>query len=708
MAITRETRKLIESENFEALEDAWLTRLAEDARDLDYYVGTARALAGNGAEEQAATLLELVDEQLESNGDWETRLDLLRLAGHLMLGVEEGFAEVRNTLARLYPKSEHFDGLCEEVGLGRAIHDSKKNWEKVAKLRRLLQFEVGTVVEMEGKGVGHVREVNLELRSFKVDLERLQGLRVGFSAAPKLLRPLPDGHFLRRKLEQPEALAQLKTESPAELLRLVLESSDGAQTAAQIRIALTGLVTEGGWTSWWGAARKHPQVLTEGSSSRQAYRWAGSSEDALQAIREAFDAADLEGQLDIFRRSAARSSELRDELASELRRRAEVAAEAKPAAALKIWWTLRKAGVADDEAPWSPDPLLRAAGQPTGLVRSLDDRGLREHVLKRVREVRDEWPTLYRQLLDQEEEPRTLTLLAEGLGEEDAELLGGFLGDVFSQPRKRPAAFVWAVERAGDDGVLADRNPLRLLQQIFQTSSMREFDPFKARLRTLIEGGKVLIQLFSRLDAEQAPQAQEAVRRAAMDEHHRTGLLNALELRFPSLRGEEIEALYADPRLDRITPRRAPAPPRPGDPREPACDPGRARVGRPARELRVQVCAPAPRVPLRPGRAARGRAGAGPGDRARPDHPRRGAGRHPGPAGARRLRTSAHRPRAVGERPRVGRHLLRLRAGAGAARQEGWRQREPGRRDLRAHGDRGCVAHTISRACPPDSTTTRP
>src|SRR3990170_3527526 len=84
---------------------------------------------------------------------------------------------------------------------GPATTDLPKTWEKVEKLESLLAFDVGTVVAMEGKGVGRIAEANLGLESFKVDFERIKGMTVGFKAAAKLLQPLEPSHVLRRKLE---------------------------------------------------------------------------------------------------------------------------------------------------------------------------------------------------------------------------------------------------------------------------------------------------------------------------------------------------------------------------------------------------------------------------------------------------------------------------------------------------------------------------
>src|SRR6185436_2657731 len=144
----------------------------------------------------------------------------------------------------------------------KATHELPRVWEKVDRLESLLAFDVGTVVTMEGKGVGRIVEANLGLESFKVDFERVRGLTVGFKAAPKLLQPLSKEHVLRLKLETPEVL---KTMSPPDLLRLTLESYGRPLTAGEVRDVLAGVATESGWTSWWSAARKHAQVVASGT-----------------------------------------------------------------------------------------------------------------------------------------------------------------------------------------------------------------------------------------------------------------------------------------------------------------------------------------------------------------------------------------------------------------------------------------------------------
>jgi transcription elongation GreA/GreB family factor len=83
-----------------------------------------------------------------------------------------------------------------------------------------------------------------------------------------------------------------------------------------------------------------------------------------------------------------------------------------------------------------------------------------------------------------------------------------------------------------------------------------EFLPHRTRLRSLLEAGRTVPKLLARLEEEQAPQAHEAIGRApGLATFERQPLLMALELRFPILRQESDQPLYATP--ESIAERRA-------------------------------------------------------------------------------------------------------------------------------------------------------
>jgi transcription elongation GreA/GreB family factor len=173
----------------------------------------------------------------------------------------------------------------------------------------------------------------------------------------------------------------------------------------------------------------------------------------------------------------------------------------------------------------------------------VQDRGLREHGYRLLRELRPEGPVLYLDLLAQEGEPKALDVLVQGLREEAPRDLERFLDGLLAQPQKNPAAFYWLADRAAVDEELRARNPLRLLQHILQLPNRDEFAAWRARFPALVESGGTVPRLLAHLTPDQAPQAAEAIHRAPfLESYQREALSNALQLRFP--------AVLSDPQQD--------------------------------------------------------------------------------------------------------------------------------------------------------------
>jgi transcription elongation GreA/GreB family factor len=533
MTISRTIQTQLSKGDYDSIEGDWLARIEKDPSDLEYYVGVARALVGTGEEGRARSLLELLDDHLRESGRWALRLQLLKRAGALFVAADKLHPTLSSTLGKLYSDRSTYKALYEAVGLHKATTDIPKTWEKVDRLEGLLAFDVGTVVAMEGKGVGRVVEANLGLESFKVDFERIRGLTVGFKAAPKLLRPLAPDHVLRRKLETP---AVLKALTPPELLRTVLQSYDRPLTAGEVRDIVAGLVSESQWTAWWSAARKHPQLVASGSGARQTYRWAESSGDALDSVWKSFERSDPRKKIERLRREGARDAGLRDRMAANLAAVGEQMADRDPGLAFEIWFAIERSGSKIvEEVDWTPADLL--TDQHQRLFSGIEERLLRERAYAMVRESREDWPAIYRDAMSKESDPRALDLLAEGLSKGAPRELDRLLDSLLAQPHRNPPAFVWLAERAATDEAMRTRNALRMLQQILTTLSRDEFAPYRVRLLALAESGGTVPRLLSHLSEDQAAQAEDAIQRAApLEPYQREQLVNAIHLRFQGLR----------------------------------------------------------------------------------------------------------------------------------------------------------------------------
>jgi len=546
MTISKSTKNALDKGDFDTIEDEWLSHSAEKPEDLDYFVGVARALTGQGEGDRARFLLELLDDQLKDKELWKLQLKMLSRAGHMLFDVEELHEAILESLEAIHGHHSSYEMLVDKSGLLRTPKNIPKTWEKVERFRNLMSFDVGTVVFMKGKGAGRILEINLALDSFKIDFERNKGLMVGFRAAAKLLTPLREDHVLYRKLETPEELEELAKSNPPELLRLALTSYDAARSGAEIRTDLAGIVTDKRWASWWATARKHPQVLTS-TKGRQTYRWANSSEDASQAVWLSFaGATTVAAKLDLFRRNAPRDDELRQRMTEDL---LSACTDATPSEIFEIWFALEKAGSLPDDLPWSPEALLRDSKNVIRFFAAIQDRSLRERGYQLVRNEREDWPELFPKLLAAETETRGLNFLAEGLQEVAPQDFYRFVERVISQPRKRPAAFVWLAERAIHDEELRERSPLRFMKQLLVCLQDEVFAPFRAsRMVPLVESGGTLPRLLAHLPEEHAEQAQDAISRAAgLEDYQRDSLRSALELRFAALRKKEEAAIYALP-----------------------------------------------------------------------------------------------------------------------------------------------------------------
>ena len=181
--------------------------------------------------------------------------------------------------------------------------------EVAGKIERWLRFRVGDIYAMAGRGAGRIAELNPALDVIRLEVA---GSRVPLSlvTAEKNLTPLPEGHFLRRKVEEPQALRALSESDPAETVRQLLESFGKKTTVVEIREHLSGLVDDSRWSAFWAAARKHPQLVVSGAGKSAAVSWSESAGAAEGAVRAEFEKAGALQKIEIARKNARRAREL--------------------------------------------------------------------------------------------------------------------------------------------------------------------------------------------------------------------------------------------------------------------------------------------------------------------------------------------------------------------------------------------------------------
>ncbi len=520
-----------------AIEEAWIARLEQGAGDGTELSDALRRLRAAGKKTLAATLLELAADEAGTQKAWQARK--LFLAEMLRLGLgsaEAGRSGLEDCVRRIWAGRPSLDKLLAHF----ALRTARKPADTLATLEAWLAHDVGGVFAMAGKGPGRVVELNPQVGVLRLDFVREKKVPVPIDAAAKYLTPLPAGHFLRRRLEEPDTLKAEVLAAPAAALETIIEGFGAAMTVADIKGALDGLVGEDQWTSWWNKARKNQRVIASGSGTRIHYRLA-SAQGAEEEIRQQFAHAGLSERLELARRHGGRGGELAATMTAEL-----LGAAAVTAAPELAWEALQLAGRlgADAAALEAAEDGVIARFGPLTILDALVDVQQRELVLDLVRrdlparfvETASAW-------LERETHPRVLgRLMTDLLAAGEQKRATTLLDQVFLHPQRWPAAFIWACEDDAEAlaGLLDERRGGALLVRLVELAERREMGPFRARLKIVLSARGLAGRIMQeRLTPEQGRRLLQIVDRPGELGEERAWLRRALAGRFTELREEK-------------------------------------------------------------------------------------------------------------------------------------------------------------------------
>ncbi len=507
-------KEALAAEDWDAIEEVWLEALELRPIPVAQLLELRRLLWKAGRKKLALTLLELLADAVEEGASPREALAALRELVRLESKPDPALLQrLEAAFRRVWEDAPSLETVLEKYRLT----ESRRPLEALDAMETWLAHDVGTPVEVRGQGVGRVVELNLALENVKVDMGTPRPVSVPFGAVARYLRRLPEGSFLRRKVEEPEALAELVASDPGEALALLLEGHDEGVTVATIKADLEGILPPTRWTSWWATARKHPRVVSEGTGSRLRYHVTASAEDAVATELERLRQAPPRERLALARRLAQRNPEAagaaRDEVAALL----DPTNAGEPGTAWEASFTFESLGGSRETAEEARQRLLGEI-PPHELLTTTADRTARQQLLDALRERSPEgWPELWATWLLHETHPALLGHIAatlEAQGQADA--LDGALETIFRKPNDHPAQFVWALEAMTAEDApepLASRMTPSVLERLPETLTRKEFAPLRARAKELLAGGRVAIRVI--LERATPQQAQRFADRIA-------------------------------------------------------------------------------------------------------------------------------------------------------------------------------------------------
>lgn len=511
-AISTAFENALDTDNYDRVEELWLEALDRDRIRVDELLEVRRRLWSAGRRALALTLLDLLVDTLEGRDDPYQTLAALKEIVRLTDKKKPDLLErLQRALTATRADSPSLDAIVSRYSLT----SQKKPTEALREMENWLDHDQGTIVEVVGQGVGRVIELNLTLDNIKVDIGGRRPVSVPFGAVAKFLRPLPEGDFRRRHVEEPEVLAEYVRDQPGEALVEVIESLGNEIGVASIKGALDGVLDLKGWTSWWGKARKHPRVLTSGTGSRLRYSVSESAENATDVLLNELEQADPRQRLTVAKRLAARGADASAEAVRVLE--SSMTTIDDPGLAWETAAVLDSFTGGREAADEIRERVLTSSA-PLSILSGIKDRQVRAVALEAIRGAHpDDWPEAWGEWLLHEEAPAVLDTIATTLDAENAaEALDAAIEAVFRNHVQHAAQFVWACERMINENApepLRRRMTPSLLEKIPDGLNRREFASMRSRCKTLLDGGKVAIKLL--LESASESQAQRFSQRVA-------------------------------------------------------------------------------------------------------------------------------------------------------------------------------------------------
>lgn len=512
-AISPAFQDALDKQDFDRVEELWLESLDRDRIRVDELLEVRRLIFQAGRKNLAMTLLDLLVDTLEGRDDpFQTMAALkeqVRLVGKPGAALLE---RLQNALAATRADSPSLDAVVSRYPLT----SHKKPAEAIKNIENWLNHDTGTIVEVMGQGVGRVTELNLALDNIKVDLGGRRPVSVPFGAVSRYLKPLPEGDFRRRKVENAEELTTFALENQGEALVELIESLGQEVSVSAIKAGLDNVVPEKGWTSWWNKARKHPRILTSGTGSRLRYSISDSAENATGVLLTELEEADPRQRLTIAKRLASRGEEASDEANRILAASIETFDD-EPGLAWETATALDALPGGHETAVVAQSTIISNA-QPLHLLGGVQDRQARMAALEAIRKARpDDWTTIWGEWLLHEGTPAILDTIATSLDRAGAtDSLDAAIEAVFRNHVKHATQFIWACERMinpDSPEPIRRRMTPSLLEKIPDGFSRREFASLRGRCKALLDGGKVAIRLL--LESANEGQAQRFSQRIA-------------------------------------------------------------------------------------------------------------------------------------------------------------------------------------------------
>jgi len=278
------------SGDLDRVEEFWLEMVESVPTDAAPLLGIVDELREWGEADRALVMLEVLVGPLREAERWA---DLIAALNRIV-ALDPAKDDLGPDFAACY---KHLNPDCQSIDL--FIEKSRLRFARpigpaLEAMELFLAYRPGEVVLHEsGWGIGRVQGTDPLDAMLIVDFDERKGHKINPASAPKLLKKLDPEDFRALKVVDPDRLAAMVKDEPAEVLKRVLSARGREATPAKIKAALVpDVIPAKSWTGWWSKARRaaerDPLVRCAGSGASAAFSLRDVPEDPLQEALAAF------------------------------------------------------------------------------------------------------------------------------------------------------------------------------------------------------------------------------------------------------------------------------------------------------------------------------------------------------------------------------------------------------------------------------------
>ncbi len=528
----------IRKRDLAALEADWLARLDASTLDIPLLLTIAGETVRVHEPKRAADLLELLADACSERDDHESLARVQRALAVLRPNNHKLGAAIEDTLRRLHGGEPGFAELLAHA----ALPTTDNIPEALAVLDTWRSFPPKQGIVSDTRGSGRIREAHPDTGTLVVDFEVEKGVTMKVDAVRRLLQRLPDGHFLLRRVDDPD-FKQNVLAKPGEATAAFLQSVARPAPVLEIKHAMRGAIPDDKWAKWWTAARKNSAVKQH---EDKMYVWVDPA-SALPMAEVNAAALDARAALVEARARIKKKQDVGDDLLEALighAREAVVAGEAGLAFELADVVERGAAQWAERLTHRAPDVI--AQHDPVDVIGAIEDRTARETAIEHLRRQRDDWSAHVISLFMVEDDARTLAVYERALRAHAPEEMRRLAQQILRTPRRNPRAFIWMVKQAANTDELRDLLTPGVLTTVLDGLADDTFRTHRTTLKQLLDARAFTTAVYERATPEDAKRIRTAIDRAAgLEEYRRTPLVDELLAHFPSVTtAPQVEVIF--------------------------------------------------------------------------------------------------------------------------------------------------------------------